>query len=163
MTQHTKAIYPGTFDPITNGHLDLIKRALKLFDEVVVAVAFGHHKNPLFSFDERVALVQASLGNHPRVSVIGFEGLLVDALKQHSAHAVIRGLRAVSDFEYEFALASMNRSLDEDFETVFLTPAQEYSFVSSTMVREVAKLGGDVAKFVPPCVLAGFVDKFAEN
>ncbi len=160
MTKRTKAIYPGTFDPITNGHLDLIKRALKLFDEVVVAVAFGHHKNPLFSFDERVALVKQSVGDNQNVSVIGFEGLLVDVLRNHNAHAVLRGLRAVSDFEYEFALASMNRSLDENFETVFLTPAQEYAFVSSTMVREVAKLGGDVTKFVPTCVLTGFTQKF---
>lgn len=156
----TKVIYPGTFDPITNGHIDLITRALKLFDEVVVAVAFGHHKNPLFTFDERVALVKESLGHAQGVSVVGFDGLLVDLLRGEGADAVLRGLRAVSDFEYEFALASMNRSLDDRFETVFLTPAQEYSFVSSTMVREAAKLGGDVSKLVPACVIDGFAQKF---
>lgn len=156
-----KVLYPGTFDPITNGHIDLVNRALRLFDEVIIAVAFAHHKNPLFSFDERVALVRASFDN-PKVSVIGFEGLLVDFARENGAAAVLRGLRAVSDFEYEFGLASMNRSLDEDFEAVFLTPSQEYSFVSSTLVREVAKLGGDVTKFVPAAVQAAFADKFAQ-
>ncbi|MDO5650787.1 MAG: pantetheine-phosphate adenylyltransferase [Moraxella sp.] len=160
---NTKVLYPGTFDPITNGHIDLIKRALKLFDEVVVAVAFGHHKTTLFDFDERVALVKASLVDEPRVSVVGFEGLLVDFLKKQQSVAVLRGLRAVSDFEYEFGLANMNRSLDDDFEAVFLTPSQEYSFVSSTLVREVAKLGGDVSKFVPMPVLHGFAKKFPHN
>ncbi|WFF38551.1 pantetheine-phosphate adenylyltransferase [Moraxella nasibovis] len=164
MTTHTpkKALYPGTFDPITNGHIDLVKRALRLFDEVVIAVAFAHHKKPLFSFDERVAMVKAVFAGESRVSVVGFEGLLVDFAKEQDAQAVIRGLRAVSDFEYEFGLANMNRSLDENFEAVFLTPSQEYSFVSSTLVREVAKLGGDVSKFVPPCVLVGFTEKFPE-
>ncbi|TWV82362.1 pantetheine-phosphate adenylyltransferase [Moraxella sp. VT-16-12] len=156
-----KALYPGTFDPITNGHIDLVNRALKIFDEVIISVAFAHHKKPLFSFDERVALVQEIFADNPRVSVVGFEGLLVDFAKAQNAVAVIRGLRAVSDFEYEFGLANMNRSLDENFEAVFLTPAQEYSFVSSTLVREVAKLGGDVSKFVPSCVLDGFAKKFA--
>ncbi|WII95387.1 pantetheine-phosphate adenylyltransferase [Moraxella haemolytica] len=162
MTNHAqkKALYPGTFDPITNGHVDLVKRALRLFDEVVIAVAFAHHKKPLFSFDERVALVESVFDGDPRISVVGFEGLLVDFAKEQGVQAVIRGLRAVSDFEYEFGLANMNRSLDENFEAVFLTPSQEYSFVSSTLVREVAKLGGDVSKFVPPCVLAGFEQKF---
>ncbi|MFA9486823.1 MULTISPECIES: pantetheine-phosphate adenylyltransferase [unclassified Moraxella] len=162
MTNHAqkKALYPGTFDPITNGHVDLVKRALRLFDEVVIAVAFAHHKKPLFSFDERVALVESVFDGDPRISVVGFEGLLVDFAKEQGVQAVIRGLRAVSDFEYEFGLANMNRSLDENFEAVFLTPSQEYSFVSSTLVREVAKLGGDVSKFVPPCVLVGFEQKF---
>lgn len=156
-------LYPGTFDPITKGHIDLIKRACNLFDKIIVAVAIGHHKQPLFSFDERVALVKdslADLGLDGQISVVGFDGLLVDLLVQHKAHAVLRGLRAVSDFEYEFGLANMNRSLNKHFETVFLTPAQEYSFVSSTLVREVAKLGGDVSGFVPPCVLDGFAKKF---
>lgn len=160
MTKHTKVIYPGTFDPITSGHIDLIKRALNLFDEVVVAVAIGHHKKPLFDFEERVALVKASLPDESRIAVVGFDGLLVDLLKSQNAHAVLRGLRAVSDFEYEFGLANMNRSLDERFEAVFLTPSAEYSFISSTLVREVAKLGGDVAKFVPPAVLTAFCEKF---
>lgn len=155
-----KILYPGTFDPITKGHIDLIKRALRLFDEVVVAVAIGHHKKPLFDFDERVALVQESLKDEQGVTVVGFEGLLVNFLKEQNAQAVLRGLRAVSDFEYEFGLANMNRSLDEQFETVFLTPSVEYSFVSSTLVREVAKLGGDVGKFVPDCVLREFHKKF---
>lgn len=165
MMTHTpkKALYPGTFDPITNGHIDLVKRALRLFDEVVIAVAFAHHKKPLFDFDERVSMVNSVFAGEPRVSVVGFEGLLVDFAKEQNAQAVIRGLRAVSDFEYEFGLANMNRSLDENFEAVFLTPSQEYSFVSSTLVREVAKLGGDVSKFVPPCVLAGFADKFPNH
>ncbi len=154
------ALYPGTFDPITNGHVDLVQRALKLFDKVVIAIAFAHHKKPLFSFDERVALVEEIFKDSDNVSVVGFEGLLVDFAKQQNAHAVIRGLRAVSDFEYEFGLANMNRSLDENFEAVFLTPSQEYSFVSSTLVREVAKLGGDVSKFVPPPVLTAFGKKF---
>ncbi|WP_066803330.1 pantetheine-phosphate adenylyltransferase [Moraxella oblonga] len=155
-----KALYPGTFDPITNGHIDLVNRSLKIFDEVVIAVAYAHHKKPLFAFDERVALVQDIFKDNERVSVVGFEGLLVDFAKTTQATAVIRGLRAVSDFEYEFGLANMNRSLDEDFEAVFLTPSAEYSFVSSTLVREVAKLGGDVSKFVPPTVLKAFKQKF---
>lgn len=155
-----KVLYPGTFDPITNGHIDLVTRALKLFDEVVIAVAFAHHKKPLFDFDERVALVEQSFGNNPKVSVVGFEGLLVEFAKEQGVSAVLRGLRAVSDFEYEFGLANMNRSLDDDFEAVFLTPSQEYSFISSTLVREVAKLGGDVSKFVPESALMAFEQKF---
>ncbi|UNU72604.1 pantetheine-phosphate adenylyltransferase [Moraxella nasovis] len=162
MTIHPprKALYPGTFDPITNGHIDLVNRALKLFDEVVIAVAFAHHKKPLFSFDERVAMVKQVFSDNSRITVVGFEGLLVNVAKQEGTSAVIRGLRAVSDFEYEFGLANMNRSLDENFEVIFLTPAQEYSFISSTLVREVAKLGGDVSKFVPKFVLDGFAKKF---
>lgn len=165
MSTHSlkKALYPGTFDPITNGHIDLVNRTLKLFDEVIIAVAFAHHKKPLFSFEERVVMVESVFCDNPRVSVVGFEGLLVDFAREKNAQAVIRGLRAVSDFEYEFGLANMNRSLDENFEAVFLTPAQEYSFVSSTLVREVAKLGGDVSKFVPPCVLTGFANKFTNQ
>ena len=155
-----KVLYPGTFDPITNGHIDLVTRALKLFDEVVIAVAFAHHKKPIFDFDERVALVEQYFGNNPKVSVVGVEGLLVEFAKEQGVSAVLRGLRAVSDFEYEFGLANMNRSLDDDFEAVFLTPSQEYSFISSTLVREVAKLGGDVSKFVPESVLIAFEQKF---
>ena len=156
---HTKILYPGTFDPITNGHVDLVTRAVKLFDEVVIAVASGHHKKPLFSFEERVALVETVFADLPQVSVIGFEGLLVDFMREKNATAVLRGLRAMSDFEYEFQLANMNRELDENFEAVFLTPSQNYSFISSTMIREIAKLGGDVNKFVPPCVLQAFDKK----
>ncbi|WP_201534975.1 pantetheine-phosphate adenylyltransferase [Psychrobacter ciconiae] len=157
----TKILYPGTFDPITNGHVDLVKRAIKLFDEVIIAVASGHHKKPLFDFDERVALVKTVFAEFPQVSVVGFEGLLVDFMRENGATAVLRGLRAMSDFEYEFQLANMNRELDEHFEAVFLTPAQNYSFISSTMIREIAKLGGDVNKFVPPCVVDAFAKKLA--
>lgn len=157
---HKKVLYPGTFDPITNGHIDLVHRALKLFDEVVIAVAFAHHKSPLFSFDERVGFVKTYFANNDRVSVVGFEGLLVELAQKQGVSAVLRGLRAVSDFEYEFGLANMNRSLDENFEAVFLTPSQEFSFVSSTLVREVAKLGGDVSQFVPSLVSTAFAQKF---
>ena len=160
---HTKILYPGTFDPITNGHVDLVKRATKLFDEVVIAVASGHHKKPLFDFEERVALVETVFADLPQVSVIGFEGLLVDFMREKNATAVLRGLRAMSDFEYEFQLANMNRELDENFEAVFLTPSQNYSFISSTMIREIAKLGGDVTKFVPPCVSEAFIQKLGSK
>ncbi|MEC5209925.1 pantetheine-phosphate adenylyltransferase [Psychrobacter sp. PL15] len=156
---HTKILYPGTFDPITNGHVDLVTRAVKLFDEVVIAVASGHHKKPLFDFEERVALVETVFAGLPQVSVIGFEGLLVDFMREKNATAVLRGLRAMSDFEYEFQLANMNRELDENFEAVFLTPSQNYSFISSTMIREIARLGGDVTKFVPDCVAEAFTNK----
>ena len=156
---HTKILYPGTFDPITNGHVDLVKRAAKLFDEVVIAVASGHHKKPLFDFEERVHLVETVFTDLPQVSVIGFEGLLVDFMREKNATAVLRGLRAMSDFEYEFQLANMNRELDENFEAVFLTPSQQYSFISSTLVREIGKLDGDVSKFVPPCVEEAFERK----
>ena len=160
---HTKILYPGTFDPITNGHVDLVTRATKLFDEVVIAVASGHHKKPLFNFEERVALVETVFVDLPQVSVIGFEGLLVDFMREKNATAVLRGLRAMSDFEYEFQLANMNRELDENFEAVFLTPSQNYSFISSTMIREIAKLGGDVTKFVPPCVSEAFIQKLGNK
>lgn len=160
---HTKILYPGTFDPITNGHVDLVTRAVKLFDEVVIAVASGHHKKPLFDFEERVALVETVFADLPQVSVVGFEGLLVDFMREKNATAVLRGLRAMSDFEYEFQLANMNRELDENFEAVFLTPSQNYSFISSTMIREIAKLGGDVSKFVPDCVAEAFAQKLGTN
>ncbi|MCG3871912.1 MULTISPECIES: pantetheine-phosphate adenylyltransferase [unclassified Psychrobacter] len=156
---HTRILYPGTFDPITNGHVDLVTRATKLFDEVFIAVASGHHKKPLFNFEERVALVETVFADLPQVSVVGFEGLLVDFMREKNATAVLRGLRAMSDFEYEFQLANMNRELDENFEAVFLTPSQNYSFISSTMIREIAKLGGEVTKFVPPCVSQAFAEK----
>ena len=162
-TLHTRIVYPGTFDPITNGHIDLVHRAVKLFDEVVMAVALGHHKKPMFDFEERVKLVKTVFEHLPQVSVVGFEGLLVEFMREQNATAVLRGLRAMSDFEYEFQLANMNRELDDNFEAVFLTPSQDYSFISSTMIREVAKLGGDVSKFVPDCVLAEFAKKRANN
>ena len=125
----------------------------------MIAVASGHHKKPLFDFEERVGLVKTVFADLPQVSVIGFEGLLVDFMREKNATAVLRGLRAMSDFEYEFQLANMNRELDENFEAVFLTPSQNYSFISSTMIREIAKLGGDVTKFVPSCVSQAFVEK----
>lgn len=158
---YTKIIYPGTFDPITKGHLDLIKRACRLFDEVIVAVAIGHHKKPLFSLEERIALVEEACHEQAlsNISVIGFDGLLVELAKNQQATGVLRGLRAMSDFEYEFQLANLNRELDPNFEAVFLTPSQQYSFISSTLVREIAKLDGDVSKFVPPCVEQAFKRK----
>ena len=146
------AIYPGTFDPITNGHLDLIHRASKLFDNVIVAVAESRGKQPLFTLDERVGLIEGVVGGFANVQVIGFDNLLVECAKQHGASVIIRGLRAVSDFEYEFQLAGMNRRLASDIETVFLTPAEQYEFISSSMIREIAKLNGDVSSFVPETV-----------
>ncbi|HAO60024.1 MAG TPA: pantetheine-phosphate adenylyltransferase [Psychrobacter sp.] len=160
---HTKIVYPGTFDPITNGHRDLVMRAVKLFDEVVIAVALGHHKKPMFSFEERVELVETVFADFPQVTVVGFEGLLVEFMREQKATAVLRGLRATSDFEYEFQLANMNRELDDNFEAVFLTPAPQYSFISSTMIREIAKLDGGVKKFVPVCVQKAFDEKRANN
>jgi pantetheine-phosphate adenylyltransferase len=159
----TRVIYPGTFDPVTNGHADLIERASKMFDEVVVAIAAGHHKSPVFTLDERVALVHSAIDHLPNVEVIGFSGLLVNLFQDQKATAVLRGLRAVSDFEYEFQLANMNRQLDSSFETVFLTPSEHLSFISSTLVREIARLRGDVAKFVPADVNAAFAAKHAKG
>lgn len=159
----TRVIYPGTFDPITNGHKDLVERASCLFDEVVVAIAAGHHKKPLFSLEERVELVRNVTGHLPNVEVCGFSDLLARFFVEQKATAVLRGLRAVSDFEYEFQLANMNRQLVSDFEAVFLTPAEHLSFISSTLVREIARLGGDVSKFVPPEVVRAFARKFAEQ
>jgi pantetheine-phosphate adenylyltransferase len=160
---NTRVIYPGTFDPITNGHKDLVERASRLFDEVIVAIAAGHHKKPLFSLEERVELVRNVTGHLPNVRVCGFSDLLARFVVEQKATAVLRGLRAVSDFEYEFQLANMNRQLVSDFETVFLTPAEHLSFISSTLVREIARLGGDVSKFVPPEVVTAFNRKFAEE
>ena len=159
----TKVLYPGTFDPITNGHVDLVVRASKMFDEVVVAIAAGHHKNPVFSLEQRVALAQQSLSDLKNIRVIGFSGLLVNLFQDQQATAVLRGLRAVSDFEYEFQLANMNRQLDSQFESVFLTPSEHLSFVSSTLVREIARLKGDVTKFVPKVVSEAFAQKHAQG
>lgn len=157
----TRVIYPGTFDPITNGHVDLVVRASKMFDTVVVAIAAGHHKNPVFSLEERVALTNQALGHLNNIEVIGFSGLLVNLFREQKATAVLRGLRAVSDFEYEFQLANMNRQLDNQFESVFLTPSEHLSFISSTLVREIARLKGDVTKFVPAAVTKAFAEKHA--
>lgn len=143
-----KAIYPGTFDPVTNGHTDLIERASNLFPEVIVGVAASPSKKPMFSLAQRVELLEQVTQSLPNVTVVGFSGLLVDFAKSHQASVLIRGLRAVSDFEYEFQLANMNRRLYPDLESVFLTPAEENSFISSTLVKEVAIHGGDVSQFV---------------
>ena len=159
----TRVIYPGTFDPITNGHIDLVSRAAKMFDQVVVAIAIGHHKNPVFTLQERVELAQASLAHLPNVEFVGFDGLLVNLFREQQATAVLRGLRAVSDFEYEFQLANMNRQLDSQFEAVFLTPSEQYSFISSTLVREIARLEGDVNRFVPPVVVEAFERKLKQG
>jgi pantetheine-phosphate adenylyltransferase len=154
------AIYPGTFDPITNGHLDLIARGAKLYHKVVVAVAVNRGKAPLFSLDERVDLARAVTSEFANVSVIGFDNLLVECAKQQGAHVILRGLRAVSDFEYEFQLAGMNRRLAPELETVFLTPAEQYEFISSSMIREIAQLNGDVSCFVPDLVHQSLINKF---
>jgi len=146
------AIYPGTFDPFTRGHEDLVRRASVLFDNVVVAVAESRGKVPIFTLAERVEIAREVLEPFPNVTVTGFDGLLMDFLRSQNARLILRGLRAVSDFEYEFQMAGMNRKLFPDVETVFLTPADEYMFISATMVREIARLGGDVSKFVQPAV-----------
>lgn len=153
------ALYPGTFDPITNGHIDLVQRAAKLFDKVVVAIASNSKKSPRFSLEERIELAQQVLKGCTNVSVKGFDILLVDFARQENANILIRGLRAVSDFEYEFQLASMNRNLAPDIESVFLMPADEYSFISSSLVKEVATLGGDISSFVHPLVNEALKEK----
>ena len=153
MSQQT-AIYPGTFDPITVGHTDLVERAARLFDKVVVAVAKGTVKSPFFSLEERIQLASETLAHFDNVEVCGFDSLLVEFMRECQASVIIRGLRAVSDFEYEFQLASMNRHLRSDIETVFLTPAEQYSYISSSLVREIAVLGGDISPFVPANVVA---------
>jgi len=153
------AVYPGTFDPFTRGHEDLVRRASVLFDRVVVAVARSNSKNPIFSLDERVEIARLAVAAFPNVIVVGFDCLLMEFLKQQDARVILRGLRAVSDFEYEFQMAGMNRKLYPDVETVFLTPAEEYMFISATMVREIARFGGDVSKFVQPPVLARLQEK----
>jgi pantetheine-phosphate adenylyltransferase len=158
-----KVIYPGTFDPITNGHSDLIERAAKLFDHVVVGVAFNPTKQPFFDLDTRVQLARAVTAHLNNVEVVGFSGLLVDFAKNCQASVLVRGLRAVSDFEYEFQLANMNRRLSPDLESVFLTPSEENSFISSTLVKEVAIHHGDVAQFVSPVVCQAIFDKLAEK
>lgn len=142
------AVYPGTFDPITNGHTDLVQRAARLFDTVVVAVAANPTKQAVFTLDERLGLAREVLADIPNVEVCGFDSLLVDFVHEQQAQVILRGLRAVSDFEYEFQLAGMNRRLAADIETMFLTPAEQYSYISSSLVREIAELGGDVSKFV---------------
>ncbi|NBV85069.1 MAG: pantetheine-phosphate adenylyltransferase [Verrucomicrobia bacterium] len=155
-----RAIYPGSFDPITNGHLDVLYRASRLFDEVIFAVANNQSKQALFSVPERVELMSLSCQHIPNVRVASFDGLLVDFARKSEAKAVVRGLRAVSDFEFEFQMALMNRSLEPSLEAIFLMPSEEYSYISSRMVKEVARLGGEVGRFVPKCVEAALKTRF---
>ena len=154
-----RAVYPGTFDPLTRGHEDLVRRASPLFDALILAVADSKAKRTFFTLEERVEMAREVLGDVKNVKVIGFTGLLIDFVRQNGARVVLRGLRAVSDFEYEFQLAGMNRSLYPDFETMFLTPSEQHMFISATLVREIAILGGDVAKFVDPRVAARLARK----
>jgi pantetheine-phosphate adenylyltransferase len=156
-------MYPGTFDPVTNGHHELVRRAARIFDRVVVAVATSPHKAPLFSLEERMGLAREVLSDVPNVTVDGYDGLTVEYAKAHGLQVVIRGLRAVSDFEYEFQLASMNRHLQADVETMFMTPSEEYTFISSTVVREVAALGGDVRAFVHPSVARALARRYGQR
>ncbi len=149
---HRVAIYPGTFDPITRGHEDLVRRAASLFDRVVLAIAESPSKQPRFPLADRVEMAQEILGDVENVDIVGFNTLLMDFVHEQGAKVIVRGLRAVSDFEYEFQMAGMNRSVYPEVETVFLTPGEQYMFISATMVREIARLGGDVSKFVQPCV-----------
>ena len=157
------AIYPGTFDPITNGHLDIIERAMKMFDSVIVTIARNSAKNPLFSDKERLELIREAVKGYKNVSVDSFEGLLVDYARERKATAVLRGLRAISDFEYEFQMALTNRKLNDSVETVFLMPSERYTYLNSTIVREIARLGGDVNDFVPPVVQKAFARKFKKR
>jgi len=153
------AIYPGSFDPLTNGHLDVVQRAANLFDRVIVAVAQNEGKHPLFTQAERVVLVKKAVAHLPNVKTDSFDGLLVDYVASHKARAIVRGLRAVSDFEFEFQLALMNRKLDENIETIFMMPKDTYTFLSSRIVKEIARLGGDVKEFVPPNVQTALLKK----
>jgi pantetheine-phosphate adenylyltransferase len=155
-------IYPGTFDPITNGHLDVLSRAAKLFDRVTVAVAISTTKSPLFTAEERVALVRANLTALPNVGVVSFDGLLVEFARQQKAQAIIRGLRALSDFEFEFNMALMNRHLEPQMETIFVMPNEAYSYTSSSLVKQIAALGGDIANFVPANVAAALKSRLKQ-
>ena len=155
-----KAIYPGSFDPITNGHLDVVERALSIFDQLIIAVAANPEKQPLFSLKERLDLLGETAGKIDNVRIAQFKGLLVDFARAQKAGAVIRGLRAVSDFEFEFQMALMNRKLDAAVETIFLMPKEEYTYLSSRIVKEIAHLGGDISSFVPTCVAKALNGKF---
>jgi pantetheine-phosphate adenylyltransferase len=156
------AIYPGSFDPVTNGHLDVIQRAGTLFDELVVAVAFNDqkHKSTLFSIDERIALLQETCAHLPKLRVVRLNGLLVEFAKQEKVAAIVRGLRAISDFEFEFQMALMNRKMEPTLETIFMMPKEEYTYISSRIVKEIARLGGNVEAFVPECVVRALAKKF---
>lgn len=154
-----KAIYPGTFDPVTNGHVDIITRAANIFPELVVAVATSANKRPFFDLETRIRLLEESVGHLPGVKVLGFDTLLIDFVKEQNAGIILRGLRAVTDFEYEFQLAGMNRKLSKEVETLFLTPSENLMFISSTLVREIALLGGDISQFVPIGVVNALYQK----
>ncbi|MRI32531.1 pantetheine-phosphate adenylyltransferase [Endozoicomonas sp. OPT23] len=156
----SKVIYPGTFDPITKGHLDLVERAAKIFGNVVIAVAESPKKKPLFDLKDRVEMAEEVTSHLDNVSVTGFSSLLATFLEDQKAEVILRGLRAVSDFEYEFQMANMNRVLAPSVESLFLTPAEQYSYISSTLVREIASLGGDISKFVAPCVQEALDKKY---
>lgn len=158
-----KAVYPGTFDPITRGHEDLVRRAAALFEEIVVGVAGSRGKQPFLTLSERVRLAREVLEPYPNVKVEGFSGLLIDFIRREKARVIVRGLRAVSDFEFEFQMAGMNRNLYPDVETLFLTPADQYMFVSATIVREISLLGGDVGKFVHPRVASALAAKVGKR
>lgn len=162
MSKNRIAVYPGTFDPITLGHEDIVHRAANLFDEVIVAVAGSTNKRTLFSFEERVSLAQSVFKQNSNIKVVGFSGLLMQFVQDQNAQMVVRGLRAASDFEYEFQLAGMNRKLFPQLETIFLTPSEQYMFVSSTLVREVATLNGDVHQFLSPTVNAAIKQKLGK-
>jgi pantetheine-phosphate adenylyltransferase len=154
------AIYPGTFDPITNGHVDLIQRATNLFDKVIIAIASSQKKQPLFTLDERIALAKEAFKDNPKVEVKGFNTLLIHFAKEQQANIILRGLRAVSDFDFEFQLAGMNRTLDSNIETIFLTPSEKHTYISSSLIREIASLNGDVNELVPSNVNTALKDKF---
>jgi len=154
-----KAVYPGTFDPMTHGHEDLARRAARIFDHVVLAVADSKTKRPMFTLDERIDIARTVLSDVPNISVVGFSGLLMQFVQQQQARVVVRGVRAVSDFDYEFQLAGMNRKMHPEFETVFMTPGEEYMFVSATLVREISTMGGDISMFVSPLVAARLQEK----
>ena len=149
-----RAIYPGTFDPVTVGHIDIITRASRLFPEVIVGVASNLAKRPFFTLEQRIDFIESSVAHFPGVRVVGFDNLLIHFVQEQKANVILRGLRAVSDFEYEFQLAGMNRKLSKDVETIFLTPSENLMFISSSLVREIALLGGDVSEFVPPAVVS---------
>ena len=157
----TVAVYPGTFDPFTRGHEDLVRRASSIFGELIVGVADSRSKRPFFNLEERIAIAKEVLGHYSYVKIVGFTGLLKDFAREHNARVIVRGLRAVSDFEYEFQMAGMNRYLLPDVETLFLTPSDQYQFISGTFVREIASMGGDVSKFVFPSVEKWLVEKIA--
>src|SRR5690606_2072256 len=158
-TMTVSAMYPGTFDPITLGHEDIVRRASRLFDRVVVAIAVNPGKEPMFSLEERVELARAVLANFDGVEVRGYEGLTVEFAKQNDLQVIVRGLRAISDFEYEFQLANMNRHLTDEVETAFLTPTEKYTYISSSLVREIASLGGDITEFVSPQVKKALLER----